>query len=423
MHDIEFFSVLITSAAGFSYLNQRYVRLPTPILLMLMGVVLSLALFLAETLSLPFAPIVHAELSSLNFTDFLLGSVLSFLLFAGSMHVPFSGLKSSIKSIASFASLGVFISVLLVATSLYFLLKVSGIEIEYRYCLVFGALISPTDPIAIMGLLKQTGIAESVRLTITGESLFNDGVGVVLFTVLLGVAQPAVGGIVHFDLLQVLALFVRQTIGGLLAGLAIGYAGYYLMKSIDHFQSELLLTLAMVMGGATFCHAIGVSGPLAMVVAGMITGNISRTSAFSEVSRDYIIKFWEMIDEILNAILFMLIGLQLAVIPFTALSVCIGIAMAILLLPIRYISLWLPVTIFRLRRELEPKSLNLMTLGGLRGGISIALALSLPISERSSLFLPITFVIVLISIVLQTAAVQRVAVKDRLGVNQAKVAA
>ncbi|HEU4717816.1 MAG TPA: sodium:proton antiporter [Bacteroidia bacterium] len=401
------FSVLISLAAVFSYINVRSLQLPSGIALMLLGSALSVVLLVAGRVSPAFTGYIRAQLSVIDFSEFLLGILLSFLLFAGSLHVNMQLLKESAKSVIAFSTLGVVVSTLLTGTVLYFLLKISGLETPFVLCLLFGSLISPTDPIAVMGILKKSGVPKPVEIMITGESLFNDGIGVVIFATIMQSASGGAG--VSFG--SVAWLFAQEAAGGILTGLLIGYAGYRLMKSIDHFQTEILISLAMVMGGYSLCHFIHVSGPLAMVVAGLVTGNKGVTEAMSDITRDYLEKFWEVMDEILNAILFTLIGLELIVVSFRTEYMIIGTVIAVVLVFIRYISIWIPASLFFFREKLGRKTMKIMTWGGLRGGISVALALSVPENEHKDALVAFTFVVVLFSIAVQGMTIERLVKK------------
>jgi CPA1 family monovalent cation:H+ antiporter len=398
MHIFIFFSILITLAAVFAYINVRFFKLPLGILFITMGAIISLALMTAGHLFPSFTQLIKQKLSSIDFSEFLLGIVLSFLLFAGSLRLNLTQIKASAKSITVFATVGVLISTFLIGTLAFYLLHLFKLDVPYINCLLFGALISPTDPVAVLSILKEAKIPDSIKIKIEGESLFNDGIGIVVFVTIM---QVAGNGIENLNFSSVLFLFLREAVGGIIAGFIIGYIGYRLVRSIDHFQTEILITLAMVMGGYSLCHFLHVSGPLAMVVAGLITGNKSLEEAMSDTTRDYTEKFWEITDEILNAILFILIGLQLVIISFQFNLLIIGLIMAILLILVRYISLWLPAFSFFFKKDLKDKTLEIMTWGGLRGGISIALALSLPQSMYKEFFVPVTFVIVLFSIIVQ----------------------
>jgi CPA1 family monovalent cation:H+ antiporter len=363
-----------------------------------MGTLIAIAIIMAGQVFPSFTTYIKEKLTHFNFSEFLLGILLSFLLFAGSLRLNVSEMKASGKSIAAFSTIGVLISTFLIGTITYYLLQLFAINIPYIHCLLFGALISPTDPVAVLSILKGANISSSIKIKIEGESLFNDGIGIVVFITIL---QVATTGIENLNATSVVLLFLREALGGIVTGLVIGYAGYKLVRSIDHFQTEILITLAMVMGGYSLCRMLHVSGPLAMVVAGLITGNKSLNEAMSDTTRDYMEKFWEIIDEVLNAVLFILIGLQLAIISLQFNLFIIGLIMAIILMLVRYLSLLIPAISLFLKKDLQDKTLAIMTWGGLRGGISIALALSLPETSFKNIFVPITFTIVLFSIIVQ----------------------
>ncbi len=392
------FSVLITLAALFSYINVRIINLPSGILFILMGTAIAVSLIAAGHYLPSFTQLVKQELSAFDFSEFLLGILLSFLLFAGSLRLSLSEMKTSAKSITIFSTVGVLISTFLAGAAAFYILHLFTIDVPFINCLLFGALISPTDPVAILSILKTSKLSSIIKIKIEGESLFNDGVGIVLFITVMQIASK---GIQNLNVSSVASLFLREAAGGIVTGYIIGYIGYKLVSSIDHFQTEILITLAMVMGGYSLCRYLHVSGPLAMVVAGLITGNQSLGEAMSDTTRDYMEKFWEITDEVLNAILFILIGLQLTIISIQFNLLIIGLVLAILLLAVRYISLLLPSILFFLKEDLKNKTLETMTWGGLRGGISIALALSLPQNMYKDLFVPVTFTIVLFSIIVQ----------------------
>ena len=369
-----------------------------------MGAIVSVGLIFAGELSDDFTNSIKQSLSTIDFSKFVLGILLSFLLFASSLHVKFHEIKSSAKSIFSFAILGTLLSTFLIGTAVYYLFPVFNINAPYITCLLFGSLISPTDPISVAGILKKANLSKSIEIKIVGESLFNDGIGVVLFATLL---QISTDGMQNFSLFSGILLFIQEAIGGAVAGLVIGYIGFKMMKSIDNFQTEILISLAMVMGGYSLCNYLNISGPLAMVVAGLFTGNKGRREAMSENTRDYLGKFWEVIDNILNAILFMLIGLEIVIVSFHYSYIYVCLLTALLLILVRYASLWLPAIIFGFRRKLEKGTLAIMAWGGLRGGISIALVLSLTDELQKKIFVPITFIIVLFSILIQGFSIGR----------------
>lgn len=390
--------------AIFSYVNVRTFKLPSGVSFMLMGTLVSVVLIILGKFFPGFAADQKAELEKFDFSEFLLGIMLSFLLFAGSLHVKLQELKDAAKSISVFAIFGTMTSTAIVGVALYYVAQLFMIDVPLIYCLLFGALISPTDPIAVMSILSKSKLPKNIQTNIIGESLFNDGIGVVIFTVILDIQ---ISGIEHVTIWDIAKLFTQEAIGGMALGAVIGYIGYKMMKAIDHFQTEILISLAMVMGGYSLCHWLHVSGPLAMVIAGLITGNQARARAMSDVTRDYLEKFWEVLDEILNGLLFMLVGLEIMVIDFQWQYGFLGLIVTLVVLIARYISLWVPVQVFFLKKDFRSDSLKVMTWGGLRGGISIALALSLPPGQFKELFISITFVIVLFSILFQGLTIER----------------
>ena len=398
-----FSAALLTLAALFSYLNARFLRQPAGIMFLLLGVVAAMAVLAGGRIVPGFTDTVRAALVQFDFTEFLMGSVLSFLLFAGSLHVRVEALQAVWRSIAAYSTLGVLLATGLVGVGTYGLLQLAGVGLPLLPCLLFGALIAPTDPIAVLSILKTTDLDKNIETNLAGESLFNDGFGVVVFVTLLELATPGKTPSAGSAAL----LLLREAGGGLLAGLVLGYVGYRLIKTVDHFQTEVILTLALVMGGYALCHALGVSGPLAMVVAGLAIGNVSRSSAVSDVTRDYLEKFWEALDGVLNAVLFALMGLELVVIGFSPFYLGLGIAAAVLALLVRYVALALPTRLLGLSRQLPPRTLVILSWGGLRGGISLALALGLPDGLHAEVFVPMTFAVVLFSAVVQGLTLKR----------------
>lgn len=398
-----FLAALLTLAALFSYLNARFLRQPAGIMFLLLGVVAAVAVLAGGHIVPGFTASVRAALLQFDFTEFLMGSVLSFLLFAGSLHVRTEALKAVWRSIAAYSTLGVLLATGLVGVGTYGLLQLAGVGLPLLPCLLFGALIAPTDPIAVLGILKTTDLDQHIETNLAGESLFNDGFGVVVFVTLLELATPGAAPGAGSAAL----LLLREAGGGLLAGAALGFVGYRLIRSVDHFQTEVMLTLALVMGGYALCHALHVSGPLAMVVAGLAIGNVSRSEAVSDTTRDYLEKFWEALDEVLNAMLFVLMGLELVVIGFSPFYLGLGVAAAVLALVVRYVALALNTRLLGLSQKLPPRTLLILSWGGLRGGISLALALGLPARLHPEVFVPMTFAVVLFSAVVQGLTLKR----------------
>lgn len=389
-------SFIVALSALLAYINIRYLKFPATIGVMVLSLLLSLVVLLAgraSSLATFFGDVLH----QLDFSRFILNFMLGFLLFAGALHTDINKIRKFRTPIYTFASLGILISTLLVGTALYFIIPFIYQPVSFIHCLLFGALISPTDPIAVLSILHKAGISASTEAKITGESLFNDGVGVVVFITLFDIA----GGTGQINAMEVSVLLLKEIGGGILFGLLIGYIGFIMLKKINHYQTEVLITLALVFGGTALAPILHFSAPLAMVLAGLIIGNKGVKEAMSVESGDYMLKFWEMIDEIFNAILFVLIGLELMVIPFELSFVVIGLIAAIVLLASRYLSLIIPSYLFHFGRNFKTATFLIMTWGGLRGGVSVALALSLTAEMERNLIVSITYVVVLFSIVVQ----------------------
>ncbi len=399
------FCFLIVLAALLAYINHKFIKLPSTIGLMLLALLVSLVLLGVGILDPGLLADITSYLRSFNFPSLLLRSMLSFMLFAGAIHIRTEDLKKEGLPIILFSTIGVVISTFFIGTVFYYLLPLFSLPTPYIYCLLFGALISPTDPIAVIAILKAARIPKSLEVRIAGESLFNDGVGVVVFLTILQVA----GSPVSFQPMDVVILFVREAIGGLIFGLALGYAGLLLIKGIDDYKVEILITLAIVMGGYALAEVIGVSGPLAMVAAGILIGNQGKKYVMSETTIDYLDKFWELIDETLNSILFVLIGLELLIIHFNPENIIVCALAVPIVLVARYISVFLPAQIIRLQELISQKSLMILTWGGLRGGISIALALSLRHDMQKDLWEACTYSVVAISILVQGLTIGKLA--------------
>ncbi len=331
--------------------------------------------------------------------------MLGFLLFAGSMHIDIKKLQKERASVITFATVGVILSTFIIGILMYLVTGWFGIQIDFLPCLLFGALISPTDPIAVLGILKQANIPQSLETKITGESLFNDGVAVVVFTTITEVMRI---GISNVSAGSIILLFLKEACGGVAFGLLLGYTGFLALKSIDNYTIEVLITLAIVMGGYSLANYLHISGPLAIVAAGIVTGNQSLEYGTSDITRDYMTKFWEMIDEVMNAILFLLIGFEMLVIPFTKSLVWLGCAAILIVLAARFLSVALPIAILKQRRAFERNAIAILTWGGLRGGISVALALSLPYNETNRVFVSVTYFVVLFSILVQGLTIGKV---------------
>ena len=344
-----------------------------------------------------------AVLEGIDFNKALMHGMLSFLLFSGALHVNLEDLARHKWIISILATFGVVMSTFIVGGSAWVVFLIIGIKLPFIYCLLFGSLIAPTDPIAVIGILKKAGVPKSLETKITGESLFNDGVAVVVFLVIMGI----IAGGHNVTIGHIMLLFIEEAIGGIFFGFAIGWLTYSMLKSVDNYQVEVLLTLALVMGGYALAHAIHVSGPIAMVVAGIFIGNRGRLFAMSEKTREHLDSFWELMDEILNAVLFLLIGLEVLVIATKGSYLIAGLTMIPVVLLARFISVGLPVTFMRRIRDFSPNAVKIMTWGGLRGGISVALALSIPSGLEREALLTVTYIIVIFSILVQGLTIAR----------------
>ena len=392
-------ALLLVIAAAFAYLNLRFLKMPTAIGLMVLGLVASLGLvglahFEVQPV-LKFALLVN----KLDFSTIVMQVMLGFLLFAGAINVDTRSLGQLRWPVSVLALVGTPLSTGLVAGAMYLLLPWFGLPTPFIYCLLFGALISPTDPVAVLSILTKANIPKSLETKIVGESLFNDGVGVVLFVVTLEVALLGPGDV---TLSHALGIFLRETVGGLALGTALGLGAAWLLRTIDNYQVEVLLTLALVAGGTALATRLHTSGPLAMVMAGLLVGHFSRSGAIlSDESQDYVDKFWELIDEVLNALLFVLMGLEVLVLHIPGRTVLAGLAAIVVVLVARLAAVALPLGLLRIRSTFQASdhSLTVLTWGGLRGGLSVALALSLPATMPRELLVGITYVIVVFSII------------------------
>ncbi len=404
MDGFDLLGLLLTLTALFAYLNYRFVRLPHIIGLMLVSLAVSLVIIGLGKLG--YGGLDHwarGTLAHVDFSNALLHGMLGFMLFAGALQVNLDDLAEQRWAIAILASFGVVASTLIVAGLGWLAVQMLELNVSFAYCLVFGALISPTDPIAVLGILKQVGAPRSLEAKIAGESLFNDGVAVVVFIIVVGFATGGHDPSVH----EVVTLLVEEGVGGALFGLAAGALAYWLLKHVDDYQVEILITLALVAGGYALADWLHVSGPIAIVVAGLLIGNQGRLLAMSERTRRHIDTFWMLVDEMLNAILFVLIGLEVLVLHFPHAYVIAGLLAIPTVLLARYISVGLPIGLMRLRRRFTPGAVRIMTWGGLRGGISVALALSLPHGPERNLILAVTYMVVVFSIVVQGLTVGR----------------
>ena len=395
-------TILIVLSAIFGYINVRFLKMPITIGLMVITLAFTLIVVVIGLFDDTILMREKELIQSIDFETVLLDIMLSYLLFAGALHTNFERLKVQRWPVFVFASAGVLVSTFLVGTFMFYILNLIGLEINFIYCLLFGALISPTDPIAVLGILKQAGAPKKLETKIVGESLFNDGVGVVVF---LTIYQIAKGGN-DIAFVNVAEMFAIEVLGGIALGIILGWVTYKLMKSIDDYDVEVIITLAAVMGGTLLAQNLHLSAPLAMVSCGLVVGNDKvRDSAMSEITETYVDKFWELVDVLLNTLLFVLIGMEILVLTFEGQYIVAGLLAIPIVLLSRYLSLWIPIRFFKKKLEFVPNTNLIMTWGGLRGGISIALALSLTTEMHRDLFLMITYIIVIFSIIGQGLSV------------------
>jgi CPA1 family monovalent cation:H+ antiporter len=390
-------AVLLVLAAGFAYLNHRFLKMPPAIGLMSLGLLVSLVLIGLAQLGVGAVLNLAKLVGAINFTTIVMQVMLGFLLFAGAINVDARRLGKLRLSVGTLALLGTPLSTLLVGGAMYLLLPFFGLPTPFIYCLLFGALISPTDPVAVLSILTKANISKDLEIKIVGESLFNDGVGVVLFVVLLEIAQL---GPQDVTMGHALKIFLQEAVGGMALGTVLGLGAAWLLRSVDNYQVEVLLTLAVVAGGTALATELHTSGPLAMVMAGLLVGHFSRT-VMSEESQDYVDKFWELVDEILNALLFVLMGLEILVLHIPGRTVLAGLAAIVVVLVARLLAVALPLGLLKLHPTFQPsrRSVPILTWGGLRGGLAVALALGLPPSPTRDLLVGITYVVVVFSII------------------------
>jgi len=407
MSILDLLAILILLALAFSLINLTVFKLPSTIGLMMIALMMSIMVL---TIGLVFPAVTDTArqiMMEFDFKEVLLNIMLNFLLFAGALSINLRKLKQESLPILTLATVGNVLSTTIIGTLVYFIFPLMGFELEFIYCLLFGALISPTDPIAVLALVKKAGLSKKLEIKIAGESLFNDGVGVVMFLTLLGVAQR---GMDSFELADVSLLFVQEVAGGLILGAIIGFIGFKLLHFIDneHTELEVLVTLAMVLVGGRIAELIHVSAPLAMVVMGLFIGNQGREESLASIAGEYVFKFWHLLDETLNAILFILVGMEMIAIFHTFRMDYIGIAVAgiFIVLFARLVGVFIPVKALSPFRSFEPQTITILPWGGLRVGISWI--------EQSTreIIVFVTYAIVVVSILVQGLTIGKILKKE-----------
>ena len=424
---LEISALLITLSAAFGFINFVYLKLPHTIGLVIMALMASGVMVLADILwpSLGIAATMGNALRKVDFANTLMNGMLAFLLFAGAVHVNFTELAERKWAIGLMATLGVLVSTFITGAGIYYFGQWFCPRMPFVWALVFGALISPTDPVAVLGLIKTIRIPRLLRAKIAGESLFNDGVGVVVFTVMLTIAMSAdpgwMDGAAHgaaaghgaggVGIGTIVKLFAGEAIGGAILGLVMGFAAYAAMKRIDEHNIEILITLALVLSAYAIALRIHVSGPIAMVVAGLLIGNHGARFAMSRNTRKHVFEFWTLLDEILNSVLFLLIGLEVLVITWNRVNLPIAVYAIPLVLFARLVSVAIPINLLKVRDKFEEGTIAVLTWGGLRGGISVALALALPENVYKPAILMATYAVVVFSIIVQGLTMKRLVLR------------
>lgn len=407
MHEVtigvlDILAILIFLAAVFSFVNTHWLKLPATIGLMTQSLIISLLIVLMGYMVPKIRESAAMIMSSFDFSEVLMQVMLSFLLFAGAINVNFKKLVEEKAAILLLATFGSVLSTFIIGFATFFFLPLLGINVELIYCLLFGALISPTDPIAVLAIVQKMNLSKNLQVKIEGESLFNDGVGVVIFLTMLNVAQS---GVENVTPLGVSLLFAQEVFGGILLGAVLGYIGLLSLKYIDnrHTELEVLITLALVMGGTRVAELVHVSAPLIMVVLGIIIGREGKPEFLRKITGDFVYKFWHLIDEALNAILFILIGFEVLVVTLQIKNIIAGIIAIFVALFSRYISILIPTFTFGLQKSKTwvPGTAPILAWGGLRGGIAVALALALPHFAHKDLIVTMTYIIVVFSILVQ----------------------
>lgn len=403
--------ILTVLAAGFGYLNARFIKLQSSIALMIMALVMSGVMVIVNQ----FSPDIFQQacnlVQAIDFTTLLFDGMLGFLLFAGALHVNIKDLTSQRVPVLVFATAGVLISTFVVGGLVYLVADMIGVPLRLADCLLFGALISPTDPVAVLSILKDAHVNKSLEVRIAGESLFNDGIGVVVFVGILEITR--VGG-ESFGVGDLAVLFLEEAVGGIVLGAVLGFAGYYLIRTVQDAKTEVLITLAVCLGGSALASSIHTSAPLAMVVAGLIIGDRVRASELSHNEKEHLDIFWELVDDILNAVLFVIMGFVILRLNFSTGSLLLGVVSIVIVLLGRITSIGAPLQLMKTPMENKVKTLSILTWGGLRGGISIALALSLPPSEAREVIVLITYIVVAFSVIVQGLTVGKLVKRLKL---------
>lgn len=397
-------ALLVIVSAFYSYLNARFIKLPVTIGIMTIATVVSIGIIVLDNVNPAFQKYLTVLAKNIDFSEAVLNIMLGFLLFAGSFNLDTNKLKREMRPVLLLSTIGVILSTAAFGVLSYCGMRLFDIKVPLMYCFLFGAVVSPTDPVAVSAIIKNSKLPNHLETIITGESLFNDGIGVVLFITILEFIHSNTDRI---DIAQTAVLFCREVFGGIALGVVCGYFVYRLMKSITDFQTIVLLSLALVMGLSVLATYWHLSVPLAVVSAGIVSGIRSINISNKETSHQSLERFWKLIDEILNTILFVMIGLQIVELPFLNNYWITGSVSIVLILVARWVSISIPLTFLRRSLSLKYKDVNILTWAGLRGGISIALALSLPHNKYRYIILAGSYFIVIFSVIVQGLSLNR----------------
>lgn len=399
--------ILMTLTAIFAWGNQRFIGLPSAVGVMLLALTVSLAMQTAAWLGVAEVHQAAELVGAVDFNHALLDAMLGGLLFAGSMQIRLRDLRREALVVILLTTLALTTSTLLIGAATWGVFAWLNMDIAPVYCFIFGALISPTDPVAVLAILRRAGVPKALETQFTGESLFNDAIAIVMFTLLLQIATGP--GHAALDAGHIATLFAEEAVGGLAFGALLGAIGFVLLHGIDEYKVEVIVTLALVTGGYAAAEALNISGPLAVVAAGLVVGNQGRGLAMSSNTREHVDTFWELVDEILNAVLFVLIGLEVLQVPFSTHAILAGLISIPVIVGSRALSVGIPISLLRLGRDMAPHTVKILTWGGLRGGISVALALSLPEGNARDVIVSMTYIVVVFSIGVQGLTIGRLA--------------
>jgi CPA1 family monovalent cation:H+ antiporter len=407
------FVIVLAFSALFSLINTKYLKLSSTIGMMILALIMSLFILLCKE----FAPSIYKYIPAferdIHFRDFLLDIILSFLLFAGAMHINIQELQKQRKAVFVFAIFGTIISTFLVGTLTYFTAQLLSFDIPYIYSLLFGALISPTDPIAVLSILKNYSVRKDIQMNIEGESLFNDGVGMVLFVVILQVIHR---GYENVHVSEIAFLFLREAVGGIVFGLVIAYLGFEILKRTENnAKTHLMLSVVMASGGYALAENIGVSPALTMVAAGLYLGKKIHSKEYSKENLQQLVTFWDVLDEILNGVLFVLLGFFITIINSSVVNIPLAILTIVIVLLSRYLAVLIPFQLIKhSNRKVNRKTILILTWGGLRGALGIALALSISPDQFGDLFVFLMYSVALFSIIVQGLTIGKLVKKLNL---------